>query len=83
VQTVRLISYRHGKQTRLVMLQIEVLVGEGFGAVNTGAACSIAIEEIATLTHEVGYLPIILSFHRSCFHTSNVLRTILWNFDPL
>ena len=38
------------------MLQIEVLVRKGFGAVYAGGPSSIAVEEIATLAHELGDL---------------------------
>ena len=38
------------------MFECEVFVGEGFGAVDAGAAGAIAVEEVAALDHEVGDL---------------------------
>lgn len=35
------------------MFDGEVLVGEGFGAVDAGAACSVAVDDVAALDHEV------------------------------
>ena len=35
------------------MLQREALVGKGLGAVDAGAACAVAIEEISALDHKV------------------------------
>lgn len=54
-------TYRHGQQTGLVVLQVEVLVGKGLGAVDAGAAAAVAIQKVATLAHEVGYLFCYLS----------------------
>lgn len=42
----------HGQQTRRVVLEREVLVGEGLRAVDRGAACAVAVYEIAGLEHE-------------------------------
>ncbi len=47
------ITHGHAKQPSDVMLQLEVLIGEGLGAVNTGATCTVTIEEISALYHEV------------------------------
>ena len=38
------------------MLEGEVLIGECLGAVNARTARAVALEEIATLAHEAGYL---------------------------
>ena len=43
----------HAEETSSVVLQGEVLVCEGFGAVDGGAAGAVAIEEVAALDHEV------------------------------
>lgn len=34
------------------MLEGEIFVGEGFGAVDGGAAGAVAVEEVAALDHE-------------------------------
>lgn len=47
------ITHGHAKQSRDVMLQLEILVGKGLGAVDTGATCTVAIKEISPLYHEV------------------------------
>ncbi len=46
-------TYSHAQNTRGIMFKYEVLIGEGFGAVDGGAACAVAVEEIAALDHEV------------------------------
>lgn len=38
------------------MLEGEVLVGKGFGAVDAGGARAVTVEEVAGLEHEVFYL---------------------------
>lgn len=43
----------HAEQARSIMLQVEVLVGELVGAIDGGRAGAVAIDEVATLTHEV------------------------------
>lgn len=72
------------------MLQGEVLVGKGLGAVDTGAARAVAVEEVAALAHEVGDLPPVSSrglYLRMGGATSGALRerehTIRWNLEPL
>ena len=35
------------------MLEFEVLVGKGFGAVDGGAAGTVAVQKVAALDHEV------------------------------
>ena len=45
------------------MLQLEILVGKSFGAVNAGTASAIAVEEVSTLDHELSDLRPI-RFHR-------------------
>lgn len=45
-------TYRHGKQTGLVVLQVEVLVGELGRAVDACAPRPVAVQEIAALAHE-------------------------------
>ncbi len=35
------------------MLQLKVLIGEGLGAINTGTPCTVAVEKITTLYHEI------------------------------
>ena len=49
----------HGQQPATVMLQVQVLVPE-LGPVNTNAACSIPIGDIAPLGHEPAYEPVEL-----------------------
>ena len=46
----------HGEETRFIVLELEVLVREGLGAVDGGAARAVAVEEITALDHEVGDL---------------------------
>jgi hypothetical protein len=46
-------TYRHTQKTWAVMWQRKILVGKLGGAVNGAAACAIAIDEIATLNHEI------------------------------
>lgn len=43
----------HAEQPCSVMLELEILVGERFGAVDTGTPGTIAIQKIPTLDHEV------------------------------
>ena len=74
----------HGKQARDVVLEGEVLVCEGLGAVDAGAARAVAVEEVATLAHEVFDL-----FRRNivnqpfCVLKKGRGRTIRWNLLPL
>lgn len=49
-------TYSHGQQPWLIMLEREVLIGERLGPVDARATCSVAVEEVAALTHEVGDL---------------------------
>ena len=46
-------TYGHAEQTGGVVLEEEVLVCEGLGAVDGGAAGAVAVEEVAALDHEV------------------------------
>ena len=46
-------TYGHAQQTRGVMLEGKVFIGEGFRAVNGSTACAITIEEVTALNHEV------------------------------
>ena len=50
------VAYSHGQQPRPVVLQGEILVGKGLGAVDAGRACAVAVEKIAALAHEAGDL---------------------------
>jgi hypothetical protein len=71
------------------MLQLEVLVGKGPGAIYTSRTHAIAAEEVASLTHEVGDL----DQRNSCQSAAEARReeireawlflTIRWNLDPL
>lgn len=56
-------TYGHTQDTGTIMFEGEVLVGEGFGAVDGGAACSVAVEEITALAHEVFDLDACLYQH--------------------
>ena len=38
------------------MLQLEILVRKGLGAVDTGTASSITVQEVSSLDHEVADL---------------------------
>ena len=60
-------THRHGEKAGPVMLQIEVLVREGLGAVYAGGPGSIAVEEVATLAHELGDLGEVCMFSKSSF----------------
>ena len=60
-------THRHGEKAGSVMLQIEVLVREGLGAVYAGGPGSIAVEEVATLAHELGDLGEVCMFSKSSF----------------
>lgn len=46
-------TYSHAQDPGTVVFEGEVLVVKGFGAVDGGAAGTVAVEEIAALTHEV------------------------------
>lgn len=43
----------HAEQAGGVVLELEILVREGFGAVDAGAAGAIAVQEISALDHEI------------------------------
>lgn len=47
------VTNSHAEQSGRVVFQREVLVREGFGAVDAGAAGAVAVEEVAALDHEV------------------------------
>jgi len=49
-------TYRHGQQSRLVVLEDKVLVGKRLGTVDARGARAVAVEEVAALAHEVGDL---------------------------
>ena len=49
----------HAQQPGSVMFQLEVFVRKSFGAVNAGAASTIAIEEVSTLDHKLSDLRLI------------------------
>lgn len=44
---------RHAQYPGGVMFEQEILVGEGFRAVDGCAACAVAVEEVPALDHEV------------------------------
>jgi hypothetical protein len=46
-------TYRHAQQTRGVVLQLEVLVGEAARSVDGGGPRAVAIEKVSALDHEV------------------------------
>jgi hypothetical protein len=73
-------TYCHGQQTRLVVLQIEVLIRELLDAVDCSRAGAIPIDEVAALDHEAFDLslisPITITLH------SHHLTT-RWNLHPL
>lgn len=46
----------HGQESRLIVLQREVFVGEALGAVDAGRARAVTVEEVASLAHELGDL---------------------------
>ena len=46
-------AYRHAEQTRLIVLEIEILVRETLGSVDACAACAVAVEEVSALEHEI------------------------------
>ena len=49
-------TYGHGEEPGFSVLQREVLIGEGLGAVDAGRAGAVAVEEVAALAHEVANL---------------------------
>lgn len=63
------------------MLQLEVLVGESFCAVNAGTARAVAIEEVSTLDHELSDLRLIRfhGHHRSAEKGNGLSST----YDPV
>jgi hypothetical protein len=68
------------------MLQIEILVGEGLGAVYAGRAGAIAVEEVATLAHEVGDLsppPTRARQYERVSVDQKEKLTMRWNLEPL
>ena len=46
-------TYSHTKQSGRVMFQLEVLVRERFCPVNGRASGAVAVEEVASLDHEI------------------------------
>lgn len=50
-------TYRHGQQTRLVVLERKVLVLKGLVAPDGRRAGAVGVEKVAALAHEVGDLP--------------------------
>ena len=46
-------THSHAQQPSGIMLQLEVLVFEGLGPVDTGAAGAVTEDEVAALDHEV------------------------------
>ena len=46
-------TYSHTEQPSNIMFQLEILVGKGLRAVDAGAACAVAVEEVSALDHEV------------------------------
>jgi hypothetical protein len=64
-------TYGHGEEPGFGVLQREVLVGEGLGAVDAGRAGAVAIEEVAALAHEVADLGRPRQSLRSCQDWAN------------
>jgi len=60
-------TYRHAKQARAVMLEIEVLVRKGLEIPDGGRAGAIAVEEITALDHKVFDLK---PQKKGCLHVS-------------
>lgn len=52
---VRLIAYRHAQQSRLVVLEREVLVVEVLEPVDGGTTSTVTGHKVAALEHETGY----------------------------
>lgn len=81
----------HAEESGGVVFQGEGLVGEGFGAVDAGAAGAVAVEEVATLDHEVfdlwGALVVsgLLGLRREGARNRGCAggRTTRWNLLPL
>lgn len=46
----------HAEQAGCIMLQEEIFVRKSFGAINAGAASTIAVEKVSTLDHELSDL---------------------------
>jgi hypothetical protein len=80
-------TYSHTQQARAVMLQREILICEFLGSVDGCAARTIAVDEIASLDHE------IFDLQQHVGHVSHVKnfmlifwvvgRTTRWNLQPL
>lgn len=49
-------TYRHGQQPFRIVLQREVLVREALGAIDAHGTRAVAMQKIAALAHELGYL---------------------------
>lgn len=49
-------TYRHGQQSFGVVLQREVFVREALGAIYAHRARPVAVQKVAALAHELGYL---------------------------
>lgn len=49
-------TYRHGQQSFGIVLQREVLVREALGAIDAHGARAVAVQKVAALAHELGYL---------------------------
>lgn len=61
------------------MLQLEILVGKSFGAVNAGTASAIAIEEVSALDHELSNLHSIRVCSRRLKKTKKTRRFLTYN----
>lgn len=85
-------THSHAQQPGGIMLQLEVLVLEGLGSVDTSAAGAVAEDEVAALDHEVFDLmscvllaptqtPAMWGVTESRGY--ELLRTTRWNLLPL
>ena len=80
-------TYGHAKEPGCIVLEGEVLVGKGLGAVDGGAASAVAVEEVATLDHEIADLKgVSKRTDEYCVFKGSLRgegRTIRWNLLPL
>lgn len=46
-------TYSHAQKTRAIVLEDEILICKFLGPVNRRTACSVTLDEITTLDHEI------------------------------
>lgn len=76
-------AHGHAQQPSSIMPELEVLVCEGFGAVYTSTAGTIAEDEVAALDHEVFDLTICQQWPDVESQLVRCSLTTRWNLLPL